>query len=51
MFNLYLSDSGQERAACSDTVEGYHVDGAIHQKLLPVGELSEEPASLPGQAL
>ena len=48
---MCLSGFGQERAACSDTVQGYHVDSAVHQKLLPVGERSEEPASLPGEVL
>lgn len=47
--NVRLSGSGQERASGSDTVQGYHVDSAVHQKLLPVGERSEEPASLPGE--
>lgn len=46
-----LSGSGQERDACSDIVQGNHVDSAVHQKLLPVGEFSEEPASLPGEVL
>lgn len=46
-----LSGSGSERDACSDAVQGYHVDSAVHQKLLPVGECSEEPASLPGEVL
>lgn len=47
--NVCLSGSSQERASGSDTVQGYHVDSAVHQKLLPVGEHSEEPASLPGE--
>lgn len=47
--SVHLSDSGQERAACSDAVQGYRVDSAVHQKLLPVGERSEEPASFPGE--
>lgn len=46
---FFLLGSGQERAAGSDTVQGYHVDAALHQKLLPVGEHSEEPDSLPGE--
>ena len=46
-----LSGSGQERDARSDAVQGHHVDSALHQKLLPMGERSEEPASLPGDVL
>lgn len=46
-----LSGSGQERDACSDIVQGNHVNSAVHQKLLPVGEFSKEPASLPGEVL
>lgn len=48
-YDLSLLGSGQERAAGSDTVQGHHVDSALHQKLLPVGEHSEEPDSLPGE--
>lgn len=48
---FFFSGSGKERDACSDTVQGYHVDSAVHQKLLPVGECSEEPAGLPGEEL
>lgn len=48
-FSCIFSDSGQERAACPGAVQGYHVDSAVHQKLLPVGERSEEPASFPGE--
>lgn len=51
VYRVYLSGSGEERAACSDAVQGDHVDAAVHQKLLPVGERSEEPASLPGEVL
>lgn len=40
--------SGEERAAREDVVPGRHVNGAVHQKLFPVGERSEEPARLPG---
>lgn len=49
VYNVFLSGSGQERAACSDHLQGHHVHSAVHQKLLPVGERSEEPASLPGE--
>lgn len=51
VWNPCLSGSGQERAARSGSVQGHHVDSAVHQKLLPVGERSAEPASLPGEAL
>lgn len=51
VYGVCLSGSGQERDARSDAVQGDHVDSAVHQKLLPVGERSEEPASLPGEVL
>lgn len=47
--DVFLSGAGQERAARSGAVQGHRVDSAVHQKLLPVGERSEEPASLPGE--